>query len=413
MSHRFASINVVIINDFAHVQGGAAKVAIESAIGLAEAGHRVFFIYGDGPASEALFHPNIQLIDLEEQELLNNPSRFLAAREGLWNRRVASRVAEVLRGLSAEHTVVHLHSWVKVLSPSVIHAIRRAGLPLVTTLHDYFSVCPNGGFYNYRTQSTCPLRPLSAACLATNCDARSYPQKIWRSARQFLTSMAGMPRHQRHFIYVSEFSRRVVEPYLPKAANLWHVPNPIKANKEEPVLPSRSTTMSFIGRLTPEKGGDVFVEAARLTGIHAKLVGAGSMQDTLEARLPDAQFTGWQPHAAVIDHMKTSRCVVLSSRIYETQGMVVAEAAAYGVPSIVSSDCAGSEFIEDGVTGLLFRSGDINDLAEKMRRLANDDALVNRLGKQAYARFWEADLTAQRHVDNLMTCYRHMLATQR
>lgn len=413
MTYLSCPFNVVIINDFAHVQGGAAQVAVESAKGLAESGCRVIFIHGSGQASETLSHPNIELVGLGEYELLTNPNRLAAAMDGWWNRRVASRAAEVLRGLPADNTVVHLHSWVKVLSPSIIAAVRRSGLPMVTTLHDYFSVCPNGGFYNYRTQSACELQPLSAACLTTHCDARSYPQKIWRSVRQCLTQVAGMPRHQRHFIYVSEFSKRILASRLPDEAKLWSVPNPIKASKESPMIPSGSRVVSFIGRLTPEKGSDIFVEAARFSGIQAKLVGAGSMQKALQARLPSAEFTGWLPHESVSRHMKASRAIVLPSRCYETQGMVVAEAAALGIPSIVSDECAGSDFIEDGVTGLLFRGGDATDLAAQMRRLVDQDALADRLGAEAYERFWAAPPTNRHHIEVLTACYRRMLAGPR
>ena len=40
----FASVNVVIINDNAHVNAGAAKVAIQEAVGLADRGHRIYFV---------------------------------------------------------------------------------------------------------------------------------------------------------------------------------------------------------------------------------------------------------------------------------------------------------------------------------------------------------------------------------
>ena len=47
--------NVVVINDYAHVNGGAASVAIDSALGLAGAGLRVYFISVVGPLDARLY----------------------------------------------------------------------------------------------------------------------------------------------------------------------------------------------------------------------------------------------------------------------------------------------------------------------------------------------------------------------
>lgn len=54
-------MRVVIVSDFGSVNGGAAKVAIESARGLAEAGVEIVFACAIGPVSDRLDHPLIRV----------------------------------------------------------------------------------------------------------------------------------------------------------------------------------------------------------------------------------------------------------------------------------------------------------------------------------------------------------------
>jgi glycosyltransferase involved in cell wall biosynthesis len=89
--------------------------------------------------------------------------------------------------------------------------------------------------------------------------------------------------------------------------------------------------------------------------------------------------------------------------------MVVMEAAALGVPAIVSDACAAREAIVDGETGLLFRSGDASDLAAKLDLLHRDSALAARLGLKAYERYWSAPSTIDLHTKQLIACYTQML----
>ena len=87
------------------------------------------------------------------------------------------------------------------------------------------------------------------------------------------------------------------------------------------------------------------------------------------------------------------------------------EAAAIGIPAIVSDACAAREAIEDGVTGLLFRSGDAEDLRRQIER-CRDDALVERMGRTAYARYWADPPTVDAHADALEALYAHVLARE-
>ena len=178
-----SSLNLIIVNDFAHVNGGAAKVALHSAVGMAHKGWPVTVFSAVEPVMAELQGPTVKLICTGQHQILTDPSRMRAARQGIWNRPAALRMGRLLDGCDRSRTIVHLHGWTKSLSASIIGETVKRGFSIVCTLHEYFIACPNGGFFNYRANEICRLRALSAACLATNCDKQGYAQKLWRVGR--------------------------------------------------------------------------------------------------------------------------------------------------------------------------------------------------------------------------------------
>jgi glycosyltransferase involved in cell wall biosynthesis len=316
---------------------------------------------------------------------------------------------DLLELFDNKETVVHLHAWVKSLSASVIAAILQQDFPVVMTLHDYFSVCPNGGFYNYQTQLPCTLKPMSMACLASNCDTRSYSQKLWRVLRQSFYVKAGIPNKIKHYISVSEFSENILRPHLPEDATYWDIPNPIDMKADQPANPEASEIFSFIGRLSAEKGVTLFAEASKKADIPARFVGSGGLDAHLKEINPKATFTGWANRDDVTTYIKNSRAIVFASQWYETQGLIVAEAAALGVPSIVSDACAASDYIIDGETGLLFESGNTESLTQKICLLFENPSLAKKMGENAYKMYWKRPYTMRRHVDGLLDCYHIIL----
>jgi glycosyltransferase involved in cell wall biosynthesis len=96
--------------------------------------------------------------------------------------------------------------------------------------------------------------------------------------------------------------------------------------------------------------------------------------------------------------------LVFPSVWYEGQPLTVYEALALGTPVIVSDACAGREAVVDGDNGFWFRSGDPASLAVRLGQLS-DDAAARRMSKSAYARYWAAPLTMERHLGGLLEVY--------
>ncbi len=410
---RMSGLTVVIVNDFAYVNGGAAQVALASAEGLVARGVNVVLFSAVGPVAKSLYRSGIEINCLGQQEIARDPNRWRAITQGLWNDLAATRLTELLRGLDPGRTIVHVHGWTKALSSSVFRASRQAGLPLVVTMHDYFLACPNGGFFNYPANKICHLTAMSPYCLATNCDKHGYSQKLYRVARQASQrTRGGVPHEVRNYIALSELGENTLRPYLPKDARVFRLNNPIWIEASSPADVAGNKLFLAVGRLSHEKGPFLFAEAARRCGVSAVWVGDGELREQLTARYPEVQVTGWLSPREVIGYLKASRALVFASLSYEAQPMVTFEAAASGVPAIVSDTCAAREFVEEGKTGLWYRGGDSASLAENISRL-KDEKIAASLGAEAYRRYWQDPPTLERHVSGLEQIYAEILGSHR
>ena len=403
-------MHIVIVNDFGYVNGGAARVALSSALALAERGHHVIVVCAVGPAAEWLRHPNLSVICTGQHEIVRDPSRLRAATQGIWNRKAHRMMSALLSRLPVNETVVHLHGWTKALSSSVIASASQCRCKMVVTLHDYFSSCPNGGFFNYQSESICPLVPLSRKCITTHCDARSYPQKLWRVSRQAKQSYYDhFPACVDAFIGLSRMSVDRLLPYLPASARISWIRNPVSVPHGEPANVSRNHDFAFVGRLSREKGCSLLAEAASRIGADVVFIGDGTEGAQIRSIYPGAKITGWLPADAISAQLFRARALVLPSLWHEVQPLVIDEAAAIGIPALVPDTCAARENVVDGVTGLWFKGGDAEDLARKMEQLQKDGDLAARMGRAAYDRFWHDPPCMEHHVDALESMYRHVI----
>ena len=395
----------VIISDFGSVNGGAAKVAIESARGLAEAGVDVVFACAIGPVSERLDHPRIAVEIFAGEEVWKVGGKLAAARQGVWNTAAHAFLGALLARQPRAETIVHLHQWTKAFSPAAIAAAGESGLPVAITMHDYFSFCPVGGYFDFKAGRPCGQTPMSVGCITANCDRASYVHKLVRVARQWRSDEAMRALREPLFIHVSDFARRFAEPFLPKAARHVVVENMMEAVRRPPADVAANRHALFLGRFTQEKGADVLARAALAAGMPVRFVGEGPLVDIIAKANPQAELRAWVPADRVFDEIAEARCLVLPSLWYEPGPLVIAEARSLGVPVVLAHTTGPASWILDGRDGFLVEGGDVTGLAEALARL-KDDETARSMGLAAYENYWADPLTIDRHIQRTLAAYR-------
>ncbi len=402
---------VIILNDQASVTGGAATVALASARGLAAQGVEVTLFAAVGPiAPEITNVPGLEVICLGQREIVDDPNRRRAMRNGIANREASARLVSLLATCDPAHTVVHVHSWMKALSPLILHTAIKHGFKVVVTMHDFFITCPTGGFFLPREGKICERVPLSLSCITCSCDRRNYLHKLWRTARTiYQNRVLKVPQGVAHFVAVSKFSGSILQPHLPAGAPVTVVRNPTECINDGPAPVGANEPFLFMGRFSQEKGVLLAAEACRKMQVPAVFIGDGELAARAREICPAAHFTGWLRPEESRAWLRKTRALLFPPLWYETLGLVVVEAAAAGVPAIVSDRCAAAEFLADGERGLHFAHGSIDALCTQIERMKNADTAA-RLGRNAYDWYWSDPWDSQNHARELSALYDQVLS---
>lgn len=399
--------NVVILSDYGYIEGGAGRVAHETALALKERGFRVLFFCAVGPVSEALTNSGVEVTCLHQPDILNAKSKLKGAIQGIYNRKAEKAFLELLSGLDRNETVIHAHTWTKGLSSSVFTAAKKKNFQVLLTVHDYFLVCPNGGLFNYPKRTICEKKPMSLSCLACNCDARSYPQKLFRVARQRKQNAVLRKCNNVSYAFISQFSKREFLKRYDKIAEnkRFFLTNLVNFEKDRFRIPCENNdTFLFIGGLTEVKGVRLFCEAATQAQVKAVVIGQGVLKKELEQAYPNIEFVGWKNKAEMLPYLEKTRCLVFPSIWYETMGLTPLEVMAYGVPVICSNLNAASEYVS---TDFLYDGTSVSALTEKIRKAKTMD--IKPVSEEIFCSFDQEKYSKETYIQNAINIYEELL----
>lgn len=312
--------------------------------------------------------------------------------------------------LTAEQVdVAHFHNIYPFISPSAYRACRDEGVAVVQTLHNFRMFCANGMLLD--------KHGVCESCLHDKQFARAVLKGCYRNSRVASLPVAVMQyRQQRRwaenidlFIALTEFARdKYIEAGLP-AAQIVVKPNFVF----QQTTPARATQNGaiFIGRLKYEKGVDILLDAWRQlpdVPLHiygdgpeaAKIVAAQQIGD----HLPSVRLHGHKSQIECQQALAQLEFLVMTSRWYEGFPRVIVEAYACGRPVVVPRLGGMAAVVEEGVTGLLYRPGDANDLVEKVHWLKAHPHELTRMGENAL-RIYHARYSPEVNRERLLEIY--------
>ncbi len=391
---------IVVVNDFNYVQGGASKVAIDTAQCLHEKGYNVIFFSGTYKENEKTY----KQISTQQRECLSDGIK--GAIRSIRNIKVEKEFSKLLDSLDNKSTIIHIHGWTKSLSSVVFKIANKKNFKIVLTVHDYFTACPNGGFFNYKKRTICKYTPLSPRCMLCNCDSRNYFFKLYRTIRQKYQNSI-IKKTKMHCIYISDFSKNILKDSWIAKNDSKRINNPVDITKQKFKDSSANEYYAFLGRISKEKGVDIFCKAITECGLKGIVIGDGSELNSLKRKYPEIEFTGWKNTNEIQEILKKVRILVFTSLWYETMGLTVLEAKANGIPAIVGNTTAASEYIINGRNGFVFKTGDVEDL--KIKLSLCDDKTVSLLSKTSYDMYWKKPFDKENYVKELINYYLKIL----
>jgi rhamnosyl/mannosyltransferase len=150
----------------------------------------------------------------------------------------------------------------------------------------------------------------------------------------------------------------------------------------------------FVGVLRYYKGLHILLDALQGTSVKCVIVGAGPVENELKRhatmlRLDNVRFLGYVSDVEKVALMRLCRAVVFPSHLRsEAFGVTLLEGAMHEKPLISTEIGTGTSYVNvDGKTGFVIPPADAKELREAMLRLDQDEALAERMGKAARARY--------------------------
>jgi glycosyltransferase involved in cell wall biosynthesis len=165
--------------------------------------------------------------------------------------------------------------------------------------------------------------------------------------------------------------------------------------REEWQVPSTAVVAIFCAKFISRKRPLDAIRAFALAGVpdsYLVMVGEGPLGDSLKeeaSRLgieDRVRFTGLIKYSRLPEAYAASDVLIFPSE-HEPYGLPVNEAMICGTPAIVSDRVgAGYDLVEDGVTGFVYPTGDVDALTDVLRKVLSDCDLLKRTGEAARRR---------------------------
>lgn len=199
-------------------------------------------------------------------------------------------------------------------------------------------------------------------------------------------------KKSKNIIVVSKSLKEDIIDITKADKNFTVIPNGVHIPTIESVNNSKMKLITFVGRIEKTKGVKDLIDAIEKIDANIKcvLIGDGEYKKELVEYVNNntniknkVWFLGSLNAEEVNNWIALSKLVVLPS-YYETQGIVLLEANSHKKPVIASNINGINEVITDGVNGLLFEKGNVNELCTKINTLLNDEKLAATLGLNGY-----------------------------
>jgi glycosyltransferase involved in cell wall biosynthesis len=299
--------------------------------------------------------------------------------------------------------LVHAHELFPLVSPWILPACWAENVPVVMTCNDYHLTCPARTHFRDGVICTECVDAGVSRSVVHNCRGKQIESMTMAAYCAMVEKLGLYLANVTHFIAPSEFTRdwlirhaNIDSARITATATLVDIP-------ECAADPTRGRYAAFAGRFVREKGIDVLLAAAELSGVPVQLSKNEASFVTVD--LPRTVEVSVDNTAEEVERFyRGARMVVVPSMWFETFGLVAAEAMALGIPVIASRIGALAELIEHGIDGLLFEPGNHLDLAEKMRLLWENPEMCREMGRRAREkafRLWRPEA----HMERTLSVY--------
>ncbi len=212
-----------------------------------------------------------------------------------------------------------------------------------------------------------------------------------------------------HIICISQNTKQDIIDTLNYPGEKISVAYPGVDKRFQPGIKPTGFTIMFVGGLKPRKNPKFLLQVlGKLNRPDVQLIfcGDGPLKNKLVG--PNVKVTGYVPESQKPALYHQASVVVLPS-LKEGFGMTLAEAGAFGIPVIGNNHSSIPEIIQNGKTGFLAKTNDVNDWVDKLIQLIKSPQLCQKMG-EAGQKFVRANFTWEKNIQTHLKVYENLIS---
>ena len=400
-------MRILQINKFHFIAGGAERYYLELSNLLSQKGHKIAHFSMKHPENipskwSKYFVSNV----IFKGDYFKNG--FKAFTRLIYSLEAKRKIGKLLDDFKPE--IVHIHNIYGHISPSILPEIKKRGIPIFYTLHDYHIISPNVVMFHNGAicEDDGKLSSIfsnhkfidNSLLLSVGMNVVWNIHKALKLYSKFIDVYISPSSFMKAKAIDRGFSER----------NIVYLPNFLY-----PITNYRPTISKpyifYFGRLSPHKGVSIIVKVAKmLPHIVFRIAGTGYEEKSLRKsakryRLKNLEFLGRLDKKDLEKYITNSLFCVVPSLWYENMPYSVLEAFALGKPVIASRIGGLPELVKNGENGYLFKPGGVSDLINKIIKLLENPELIRKMGEKA-RKDAEKKYTPEIHYRRLIMLYK-------
>lgn len=371
-------MKVLLVNKFLYPKGGSETYVFKLGKTLSDNGHSVEYFGLENEKNIVGNSVGAYVSDIDFgagiKNNLNAPFRIIYSAEA---RRKIRRVLE-----SFQPDIVHLNNIQFHLTPSIILEIEKyrkksgRNTKIVYTAHDYQLVCPSHGLFDseFNVCEKC-LNGNYMNCLKTKCMKNSSLKSLLATADAYLWKYSKAYSYIDKIICPSMFLKSKLDSQKRFADKTVMIHNFIEIQHVSSA--EKGNYVLEFGHLSKDKGTNTLLEAAeRMPDTRFVFAGFGEAVGRIK-ETQNAEYVGFKTGDELKELISKASVSVYPSECYENCPFSVIESQVYGTPVIGSRVGGIPELIREGETGLLFESGNADELVQKLSYLIDNPEILN------------------------------------
>ena len=287
--------------------------------------------------------------------------------------------------------LVHIHNTFPLWTYSILDFFKEQKIPIVFTLHNYRMILHKIGLFNKYSEKYGYFK---------NSKLLTYFISRYLNKKYFLIKNIDT------FITHTDFTKKIFIKYGIDPKKITVKPNFIENTSNHFLSIKKKNNAIYASRISKEKGILTLLEASKKTNLKLDILGDGPLKNKLfEDCSRNIKFHGNLDRDQVQKYIRKSKFLVYPSEWYEIFGMTLIEAFNQGTLVLASNIGSIKSVVKDKVTGLLFESGNINDLVNKINWIKNNPVKCDKIVKNAKKEFIKK-YTAEENYNQLLKIYK-------